>query len=173
MALLFDDTIQDEWRKQHIPHRIRAGLIGIRHMKAPWDIPLRLPLNVTNRSIANSVNEGRHSAIRWLIFFVGIMTKSGLASPTKYTDETTDVWIERFDGGKLFDHTSADAAKLAEMYKGCTKATGHPTHDGHPDIKEGPMSEAMGIIIEHLQKTMYDAQGYNLAHFTLRTDDSP
>jgi len=142
------------------------------HIQSSWDIPLRLPNTVPNRCIANCVNEGRHSAIRWLIFFVGIMERDGQAIETIYTTKATDVWIGRFDHGQMLDPKCSDAAKLALVYKGCTQATGHPTEGtNHPDIKEKAMSDALQIVIYHLQKTIYDAQGRNLAHYTLRLDD--
>jgi hypothetical protein len=112
--------------------------------------------------------------MRWLIFFVGIMEKGGKAIETIYTTKATDVWIGRFDHGQMFDPKSSDAAKLALVYKGCTQATGHPTEGtNHPNITEQPLSEALQIVINHLQKTIYDAQGRNLAHYTLRMDDLP
>jgi hypothetical protein len=165
---------QNQWLKQHITHRIRAVLPGIRYMAAPWDIHLPLLTDVRLRCLGNSVHEGRHSAMRWLIFFVGLMEQGGVAIPTKYRTDETDVWIERFEGGVLFDHTTPEAQELAQIYRGCTQATGHPTRDtNHPDIAEPRLSLAMRLILPHLQRTIYNAKGLDLAAVTLRMTDLP
>jgi len=112
--------------------------------------------------------------MRWLIFFVGIMEKEGKAIETVYTRNATDVWIGRFDGGALLSPHSGNAATLAQVYKGCTQATGHPTEGtNHPDVGEQRLSAALKIVLDHLQRTIYDSQGRSLTHYTLRLDDSP
>jgi hypothetical protein len=137
-------------------------------------VPLS-PYIVPVRSIANSVHEGRHSALRWLVFFVGIMAKKD-HTPTKsyYTDDDREVWIERFHGGKCVDPASPEGVELALAYNACTQATGHPTRDtNHPDIREAAMARALGIIIPHLDRTIYAAKGLRLRDCTIRMDDGP
>ena len=170
-----DDAIQHKWLVQHIPHRIRAALPRESHqMPHPWTVKMHLPALVPVRCIANSVHEGRHGALRWLIYFVGITEQNGKAIKTRFTTNPTDVWIERFKTGSLFDLNSPDAVKLALVWRGCTQATGHPTEGTqHPDIREAKMNGALLIIIDHLQKTIYAAQGRSLGDDTLRVSDAP
>lgn len=111
-------------------------------MDPPWDIGIPDVTDVATRSLTDSVTEGRHSGMRWLIFFVGIMAgRDGRPMETIYKTDDTDVWIERIDGGALFDHSTPDGLELARLYVGCTQATGHPTRDtAHPPITEIELS---------------------------------
>jgi hypothetical protein len=65
--------------------------------------------------------------------------------------------IDRIDGGVLFDIKGAAASKLASAYKACSQACSHPTVDtNHPKIGEPELIEALTIIVNHLQSTIYD-----------------
>jgi len=167
---------QDEWLKQHLPHRIRSVLPGIRHMDPPWKISIPEVTDIPTRSLTDSVNEGRHGGMRWLIFFVGIMEErsTGLPKKTTYDSDDTDVWIERLDGSVPFDLATPEAVELARLYAGCTKATGHPIRDtNHPPIGEPELSRGMKIILRHLQGTIYKEKHLELDELTLRMEDVP
>jgi hypothetical protein len=145
-------------------------------MPAPWKIDFDLPDTVTGRSIGNAIHEGRLSAMRWLILYVGIGEYGRKAVRAPRSKPATDAWIGQFGSrADSFEFPlNPDADKLALVYRGCAQATGHPTQgSGHPDVDERPLSEAIQIVIAHLQATVYKAHGLNLVDATLRMDDLP
>lgn len=164
---------QERWLIEHIPHRIRAVLPGL-PMHAPWNLMRKkLVLETIDDQIAfrctgNSVWEGRMTAMRWLILFVGIQEEGGFAIEARLR-KPTDMRIDAIRGGLVLTPSRPEAQKLALIWKGCSQATSHPTQDtNHPDVSERPLAEALEIVIEHLQTTIYSANRRSLLQDTLR-----
>jgi hypothetical protein len=81
------------------------------------------------------------------------------------------VWIEHFRGGKgkAIKRSSPSGKKLKAAWKGCSQATGHPTQGTrHPKVDEPQLAAALQIVIDHLQATIYQARGLNVATETLK-----
>lgn len=166
---------QVAWLNQHIPHRVRGAIIGL-PMTGAWLFPLVANAAavrmdpVARHCINNSVWEGRHIALRWLIEFAGVYESNGIPVPTRnlrFPD--TDMRIDRMAGGLVLDAMSKEAIPLARVYKGCSQASGHPTTDSdHPDISPLKLAEALQIIVEHLQRTIYNHTRLSLLDFTMR-----
>jgi hypothetical protein len=141
-------------------------MLGIR-MRAPWTLAsVSLGRSNVQQHLAlwcllNSNWEGRLTAMRWLIMFLGISGNAstqtqGVPKWTELHKDGKDSRIDMFDGGELFPIPSRDADALALIWKGCSKATSHPTEgSNHPDVTEGPLGDALHIVIDHLQKTIY------------------
>jgi len=99
--------------------------------------------------------------------FVGIQERNGVAVEATLR-LTTDMRIDAISGGVLMDTNAPEALILARVWKGCSQATSHPTQDtNHPDVSEEPLAEALHIIIYHLEKTIYAANGRNLFNSTI------
>jgi len=80
-----------------------------------------------------------------------------------------DVRIDRFNGGVPISTTSTVALPLALVWKGCSQATSHPTTDsGHPDVTEQPLADALTVVINHLQQTIYQTAGMTLLNEVMR-----
>ena len=161
---------QKQWLKEHIPHRIRAVLPGL-PMQGLWRIHWKIGIISSQAGIHcmhNAIWEGRLTAIRWLIMFVGVAEKNGKAVPFSLKHPQSDVRIDRFNGGKLFDAATNNALKLALVWKGCSQATSHPTQGTkHPPVNEPQLAEALTIIIDHLDQTIYAKNGLSLLHETM------
>src|SRR5262245_23338360 len=126
---------QDHWLTEHIPHRILATVGGL-PMSAPWSQAANAGAQVSSQ-LARRVNgfcmwEGRLTAMRWLIGFVGISgtgcyfdaaTGKHIAVVGRPKPFRFDVFSSMFDGGDLFPDKGPDAEKLALVWKGCTQAT--------------------------------------------------
>jgi hypothetical protein len=162
-----DSATQREWLRQHIPHRICASLSWLT-MQGDWGMPPHPEWKDREKSkfhiwcICRSVDEGRKAAMRWLIEFVGIAkNENGLPDIPNYKDN--DKWIEHFDFGALFDKSDPNAAKLADVWKGCTQASMHPTYNtNHPLADPPQLAEALAIVIKHLEKHLYAPNGFKL-----------
>lgn len=114
----------------------------------------------------NAVWEGRLTATRWLIDFVGISC-SAHGKPGRPTKHLHDWRVDKL-GTPLFPLGSADAQKLADVWLGCTKATSHPTRgSGHPPVDPTELNAAIAIVIEHLDKQLYAPSGRSIMADTL------
>ena len=169
---------QITWRHIHIPHRVRAGIarLDMRNSRLGVSTVIDPALYTPEQRIfwrcsTDSIWEGRFAATRWLIELIGVaQSKDGsLLRPKRYL--ATDVLIDRFDGGfsNLFDLSTPEASFLAEIWKGCTQASFHVTHEsaGHPDVREPRLMKALAIAIDHLQKTIYQAAQENICDYVL------
>ena len=107
------------------------------------------------------------TAMRWLILFVGVAGKDKVPVRAQLR-LPTDMRIDRLDGGVPFDLSFPEALVLEKIWRGCSQATSHPTQDtNHPDVTVGPLAEALHIVIDHLQRTVYAAKGRSLLTDTL------
>jgi hypothetical protein len=161
---------QVRWLAEHIPHRIRATLPGL-PMPPPWNLGEIhvVPQETTAlRCLLNSSWEGRMTALRWLIMFVGIQQdKAGCAVEAKIK-VPFDMRIDALDGGILVTPSNSDADKLAKVWRGCSQATSHATDgSGHPPVDEQHLAEALGIVIRHLESTVYRVARRSLLMETL------
>jgi hypothetical protein len=109
------------------------------------------------------------AATRWLIEFVGIhQNKKGnpIACPGKRKD---DVRVTDF-GGRLLDPSTPDGRRLADLWKGCTQASSHATNADppHPSVDDQTvLREALKVILDHLQDTIYDKESKKLRDYVL------
>jgi len=166
---VLSDKEQLEWLVQHTPHRIRAVLPRL-PMKAPWQLDWALGAVSVSASICwqQAAHEGRHSSMRWLLEYIGIIkSKSGYVRPAPLRDH--DTRIDALKGGLLFAASRPSADFLADIWLGCTQATGHPTQgSNHPDITYPRLAEALHVAIDHLQSTVYDARRLSLHAIALQ-----
>lgn len=160
---------QRRWLTEHIPHRIRAVLPGI-PMVGKWQIAWDARIETQRivwRCMGNSMWEGRMSAMRWLIEFIGIQERAGGPIETQLR-VSTDMRIDAIQGGVLFSPARTEAIHLAQVWKGCSQATSHPTQStNHPDVSEKPLASALLIVIEHLEATIYKTNNVSLHAITL------
>jgi hypothetical protein len=172
-----DQNEQAEWLTKHVPHRVRAATARI-NMKSSLlraeafiDPALRTDEDrIYWRCATDSIWEGRLAATRWLIGFVGIQQdKNGnpVACPGRRKD---DVRIDDFAGGYLLDPATANGRYLADVWKGCTLASSHATNAyNHPSVDDrAVLPEALKIILDHLQSTIYDKASIKLRDNLLR-----
>lgn len=112
------------------------------------------------------MHEGRMTSMRWLVMFVGIGDidkETGIPQRPFIKEALQDVMIDRFRGGRLFEPKAPDAPKLSRVWKGCRQATSHPTEGtNHPAVSAEKLAEALSIVIDHLERTIYPANGKNL-----------
>jgi len=150
---------RDDWLHHHIPHRIRAGLAGLsfasEFLPATADAALRT--RFAEACLQNAACEGRMAAIRWLIDFIGVRNKQGKpARPHQWGDH--DVSITSLPGGREIDLDSDEAKILCRVWKACSQASSHATHDSkHFPVDANTLEEALRIIVSHLDKTVYSA----------------
>ena len=110
------------------------------------------------------------AATRWLIEFVGISHSERSGKPARPKKYPADVRIDDFAPGSsnLFDLSKRDARLLADVWKGCSQASGHATHgSNHPSVKETVLSKALEVIVDHLQDTIYLHAGEQLRDYVL------
>jgi hypothetical protein len=156
MKSISDSKDRAEWLRCHIPYRLQAGLAGLplasEFLPATAEPALRAQF--TAICLNNAVCEGRLAAIRWLIEFIGIRDKKDKpAKPLRLGEH--DVGITSL-GGSEVDLDSPEAEILRKVWKGCSQASSHATHDSkHFPLKLETLEEAMRIIISHLDKTIY------------------
>lgn len=171
-----DGTAQTEWRHANIPHRIRAAgaRLDLSHsilgVYAYFDPPTPTEeLKIYRRFETDSIWEGRFAAMRWLIEFIGIsQRRDGKPGRPSRKDGSPDVRIDQFDGGWLFQDKHQAADFLAAIWKGCSQASSHPTHDSHhADISEAKLAKALALIAQHLQDTVYNHAGEELRSFVV------
>jgi hypothetical protein len=159
-----DQHEQNEWVTKHIPHRVRAAVArlnmedSILGMNALIDPALRTDEDrIYWRCSTDSIWEGRLAATRWLIEFVGIK-RGNDGNPVASTKKGKDVRIDDLEGGRLLDPSTPRARRLANVWKGCSQASSHATNAySHPPIDDQKvLPEALKIILDHLQSTIYD-----------------
>jgi hypothetical protein len=170
-----------DWYVQHIPHRVRSALAGTEMLvfklhdrfgkenvrTAGFDARVTSQADsVALHCVDNAVWEGRLTATRWLIDFLGVSCdKHG--QPGRPASKTHDWRIDKM-GGALFPLTGADAQKLADVWLGCTKATSHPTRgSGHPPVDPTELNAAVAIVIDYLDRTLYSPKGRSILTDTL------
>lgn len=156
---------QRKWLVEHIPYRVRAALPGI-PMKTPWAVHLRpivlQPDRLANHCVWAALHEGRLTALRWLIEFVGIKESKGVAAEWTPT-RRTDVRIDSINGGIVFTPSRPDALTLAMVWQGCSQASGHATQGtNHPDVSDQKLADALALIVAHLELTIYSKNQMNL-----------
>lgn len=174
-----DAPEQRKWLETHIPHRVRAAIARLNHLensvlrvRALIDpVPKTAEEEVYWRCATDSIWEGRLAATRWLIEFVGIKQGKGgnparCEKDPKYPD---DVYIQDFDGGVRLNHQTPEAVTLASVWKGCSQASSHATSGNHPAVDEKSLANALVIVLEHLQNTIYQTAGKALRDFVLET----
>ncbi|HEY6344874.1 MAG TPA: hypothetical protein VIY49_25535 [Bryobacteraceae bacterium] len=167
---------QMAWRRAHIPHRVRAAVANLDMKSSILQVHALISAHDRDdpfswRCAGDSMWEGRQAATRWLIELIGVkMNKDGkLGRPTR-KPPWPDVGLEHFDGGSanLFDLSNADAGSLAKIWKGCTQASSHPTHNSnHPPVDEQPLSRSLAVVVQHLQDTIYQRAGESLRDYVL------
>lgn len=168
---------QAKWRHEHIPRRVRVAIAHSDMRHTPLDVitSINVPLSTRDEQInwrcaGDAIWEARLTATRWLIYLVGARRKG----KPKDSNHPKDIDLTDFDGGEanLFDRNCADAQFLIDIWKGCSQASSHPTNDSnHPDVREGPLAQALTIIVKHLQTTIYEPVGEQLREFVLRLAD--
>jgi hypothetical protein len=150
------DSERAEWLTRHIPDRVRACLYGL-PMKAPWRLPA---VGVSYLSpevgcLLVGTHEGRMTALRWLILFIGLKGEKSLRPAVEELTRETDMRIDRL-GGAVFPVGRAEAQILARAWIGCSQATSHPTlGTKHPPVDPPVLAVALAIVIEHLQREVY------------------
>ncbi len=177
-------TPQDqlEWRRSHIPHRVRAAIARLDMTKSVLAVVAVIdPMIETKddkinwRCATDAIWEGRIAATRWLIEFVGIREKHGNpAGPKAGSKKSCDIDISHFSCGPsgLFDLKRPEAKDLAMVWKGCSQATSHATYkSGHPSVNDEQLSGALAQILEHLQDRLYQPEGELLCACVLQPDD--
>jgi hypothetical protein len=171
-----DAPEQAIWLAEHIPHRVRAAIARLPMESSILRVTATIdPKCLTEqqkiywRCAADSIWEGRLAATRWLIEFVGI--KQGKAGnpvrcekDPKYPD---DVHIDDFDGGVPLNHLTPEAVTLANVWKGSSQASSHATSGAHPDVRESSLANALAVVAEHLQNTIYQKAGKVLRDYVL------
>jgi hypothetical protein len=170
-----------DWFVQHIPHRVRSALAATEMLvlklqdrfgketvrTAGFEARITSQADsVALHCADNAVWEGRLTATRWLIDFVGVNSdKRG--TPSRPAQKPHDWRIDKM-GASLFPLSGADAQKLADVWLGCTKATSHPTRgSGHPPVDPNELNAAIAIVIEYLDKNLYGPKGRSILADTL------
>jgi hypothetical protein len=171
-----DQQEQSEWITKHIPHRVRAAIARLNmedsllRVTALIDPQLRTVNDkIYWRCATDSIWEGRLAATRWLIEFVGVKQNNAGNPACAGKSKETDVRIDDFDGGTLLGHQTREGRLLASVWGGCSKASSHATNAyNHPPVSDKKeLPEALRIIVNHLQKTVYEKAGKNIRDFVL------
>jgi hypothetical protein len=167
---------QSEWMIRHIPHRVRAAIArldldnSLLGVKAFVDPVLRTDADhIYWRCSTDSIWEGRLAATRWLIEFVGIrQSRKGSPAVCKKSFPE-DVRIDDFEGGTLLSHLTPEGQFLAGVWKGCSQASSHATNAySHPSVSDTKdLPEALKIILDHLQNTIYQTAGKDISRYVL------
>jgi hypothetical protein len=175
-ALTTDE--KELWRNVHIPNRVRAATALL-----PMQNSLLQNVATTTfqratrqqrincRCITDSIWEGRQAATRWLLDLLAVNQDNtgNPCRPRKYDDDVdlTDL------GGTIFDLAHPDAKKLCALWKGCSQASSHPTHESnHPPIDEKHLVETLNIVIKHLQDTLYGPASEIIVDYVLQEPPS-
>jgi len=170
-----------DWFVQHIPHRVRSALAGTEMLvlklqdlfgnenvrTAGYEPRITSQADsVAVHCVDSALWEGRLTATRWLIDFVGVScNKHG--QPSRPVQKLHDWRIDKM-GAPLFPLSDVNAQKLADVWLGCTKATSHPTQgSGHPPVDPNELNTAIAIVIEFLDRTLYAPAGRSILTDTL------
>lgn len=146
-------------------------------MPEPWLLPTLQVRQITPIEktafgcFGDAAWEGRMSAMRWLIMFVGIRNHPKENRPIEWElGQPTDVRIDALPGSALFTPAQQGADILAQMWERCSKATSHATDNtGHSSPDEPHLAEALFLIIQHLEATIYAKHGTSLHHYTMKS----
>ena len=104
--LMLAATDQTEWRREHIPHRVRAAIALLDMEESILRVKDSCKSATPNRdheiywrcSTDFSIWEGRLAATRWLIELAGVCQKRPAGnSPAPSRRKPTDVFLEDFD----------------------------------------------------------------------------
>ena len=171
-----DAPEQAIWLAEHIPHRVRAAIArlpmesSILRVTAPdgSQVPDRTTEDLL--ALRSGFYMGRAACGNTAADeFVGI--KQGKAGnpvrcekDPKYPD---DVHIDDFDGGVPLNHLTPEAVTLANVWKGSSQASSHATSGAHPDVRESSLANALAVVAEHLQNTIYQKAGKVLRDYVL------
>ncbi|HTB61986.1 MAG TPA: hypothetical protein VK737_00240 [Opitutales bacterium] len=164
---IMNEKEQQEWLNKHIPHRVCACLSdskqGSQILAEKSDSEKVHHIDLFTKTAAF---EGRLAAIRWLIEFVGISEAGGKAKRPRR--QSTDAYILKINGGKEIELDSKNAKILARVWKGCSQASSHPTFGSeHPPVGKDELSEALQIILEHLDSTIYEGKSKKVIESSL------
>lgn len=175
-----DQHEQDEWLTDHIPHRVRAAIARMDMEDSLLHVNTLALIDPTPRTAlekcywrcsTDSIWEGRLAATRWLIEFVGIKmdSKGNAVCSRPQKPKPDDVYIDAFDGGRLLPPSTPDGKSLADVWKGCSQASSHATKAyNHPSVDDRTvLPEALKIVLDHLQETIYDEAGKKLREYVL------
>ncbi|HEY5991426.1 MAG TPA: hypothetical protein VIU10_02510 [Candidatus Udaeobacter sp.] len=158
-------TEQNEWLAEHIPHRFRACIACLPFQEEcmPQSADEGTRQIIRDLLVRTAAFEGRLVAMRWLIEFVGVGERNKAGKVCRPRRKPNDVSIEMIEGGKEIDLDSNDAEILANVRKGCTQASAHPTRDtNHPRVNAPELDEALRIIVKHLNHTVYSGRPRDL-----------
>jgi hypothetical protein len=171
-----DRIEQNEWLTKHIPHRVRAAIARIDMGNSILSANTLIDPVLRNdedrvywRCSTDSIWEGRLTATRWLIEFVGIQQKGGSAIVYQKKRGSKDVRITDFDGGRLLSPSVSDGPFLASVWKGCSQAASHATNEyTHPSVDDRiTLPKALGVLVDHLQNTIYSTAGKKIRDYVL------
>src|SRR5580700_1034291 len=172
-----DALEQKEWLETHIPHRVRAAIARLPMedsiLRVTATIDPQQPSELEKiywRCATDSIWEGRLAATRWLIEFVGIKQDGkGNSAVCEKRFPAEDVRIDDFDGGRLLSHSTQEGQLLANVWKGCSQASSHATNpNNHPSVSDKKeLPEALKIILDHLENTIYQKAGKNIRDYVL------
>jgi hypothetical protein len=124
------------------------------------------------RYITDSVWEGRLAATRWLLDLLAVNQENTTGKPCRPRKYDNDVDLTDI-GAPLFQLTDQDAQMLSAVWKGCSQASGHPTHDSnHPPVNEQQLVEALNVVLKHLQDTVYAPMNENITDYVLQEPPS-
>jgi hypothetical protein len=174
-----DQETQLRWLQSHIPHRIRAASakLNVEHSLIGESLAIDHPnLDTPEKKFAwgcmtDSVWEGRLTATRWLIEFAGIKQSDGkpVTSVMLNPRFPDDVNITALDGGEPIPTSHALAQRLSDLWTRCSQATSHATKEKTDDEPmEAKIVEAVTLIMEHLQNTVYNKAGRSLRDDTAK-----
>jgi len=170
MSAKLPKDVAGKWMHEDIPYRVIAGII-MSDIEQTWEPgPLTLnPAGLKSLGLNYAALEGRRVAVRWLIEYIGLKQgrKSCLPEESDAGAERdeTDCGLIRIPGGvnHTTDPNNPNAVFLANVWRGCVQATSHPTiGTEHFDVGHTNLNKAIGIIIDHLQSTIYDHEGLKL-----------
>lgn len=168
------DEERQKWLIRDIPDRIRACLYQL-PMRDPWKLPLVGVSRFTPEigCLLAGTHEGRMTAMRWLILFVGLKGDRKWRPVVEDLERDTDMRIDRL-GGSLFRVGSKEAHTLSKVWIGCSQATSHPTlGTNHPPVDPPALAEALHLIIDHLQRELYKKHGRDLFSDVMAPFQSP
>jgi hypothetical protein len=163
-------TEQDQWLAEHIPHRVRAclALSALQDELMPQSTDEETRIRTKAGFQIMAAFEGRMAAMRWFIELVGIRDYKG--KPDRPRQFPTAVSIESIQGeDQRIDLFSDEAKFLAQVWKGCSQASGHPTRGtNHPTVDNPTLDKALRIIVEHLKRTVYSSRTRDLIAETFK-----
>jgi hypothetical protein len=170
-----DQEDRDAWLSTHIPHRIRAAIAqsdvrGTLLNEQPSFSKPETVDDITWRCHGDSIWEGRLASVRWLIEFVGIRQgkdgKPKTSEPKPEGERKYDVWIEDLTPGTKMNPDTDEARVLADFWMGCTRGSSHATDaSNHPPLDDRRRVQVIGIILNHLQKNIYEPAGKNIKDY--------